>query len=279
MITIRDVALDAGVSTATVSRVLNNDAKVSFLMKKKVLAAIKKLNYNINTAARTLKSGESRIIGVIVPELSNLFFMPLFEYMEKVLQKQGYAMLLCSSGGTVEGELKRLNFLRQHSVDGIIVIPCTSHSEHFESVKDKVPFLFIDRGCSFFDVDTVLCDNEQASYDVVKVLIADGHKNIAFVGGDIGLQTCKERYKGFSRSMDDSKVPFHREMVVFTGMSFEGGLQAMDYFLSQKTQPDAYFFVNIMVCLGAAKRISEEPLDSQKKLLGQVLTMCIIRLW
>ena len=97
MATIKDVALDAGVSTATVSRVLNKDYRVSDAMRRRVFSSIKKLDYRVHPVAQTLRLGRSRTIGVIIPDMSNFFFMNLFEYLEETLRKSGYTAVLCSS--------------------------------------------------------------------------------------------------------------------------------------------------------------------------------------
>ncbi|MGI5174225.1 LacI family DNA-binding transcriptional regulator [Treponema sp. OMZ 840] len=267
MITIKDVAQDAGVSTATVSRVLNKDTKVSEEKRRAVNTSIARLNYRLYPAARSLKMGKSKTIGVIAPELSNYFFMFLCECFEKVLRQAGYSMILCCSNDSVEVEKKRLDYLAGQFVDGIIAIPVSPSYRHFKRIQQDIPLVLVDRNFSAFSTDCVLVDNAGGTQEAVCALIADGFKRIAFLGGDEDSMTSRERFAGYKKALETAHIRVDERLIVSSGLNMEGGYKAMDAMLACKKLPDAYFCVNLMVTLGAAKRVMEEPEEVQKKIV------------
>ena len=267
MVTIKDVAQDAGVSTATVSRVLNKDTNVSDEKRKAVHTSIARLKYRLYPAARSLKMGKSKTIGVIAPELSNYFFMFLCECLEKVLRQAGYSMILCCSNDSVEVEKKRLDYLAGQFVDGIIAIPVSPVYGHFKRVHKDIPLVLVDRNFNGLPTDCVLVDNSGGSREAVCALITDGFKRIGFIGGHEESMTSRERFDGYSRALREAGFEVDDTIVVQTGMNLEGGYKAMDAMLSRSEPPDAYFCVNLMVTLGAAKRVMEESEEVQKKIV------------
>ena len=267
MITIKDVAQDAGVSTATVSRVLNKDLKVSDEKRRAVTTSIARLKYRLYPAARSLKMGKSKTVGVIAPELSNYFFMFLCECFERVLHQAGYSMILCCSNNSVEVEKKRLDYLASQFVDGIIAIPVSPVYSHFKRVHKDIPLVLVDRNFSGLSTDCVLVDNSGGSREAVSALITDGFRRIAFIGGDTDSMTSHERFDGYSQALHKAGCEIDDNLVVQTGMNLEGGYKAMDSMLSLPLPPDAYFCVNLMVTLGAAKRVMEESESVQKKIV------------
>ena len=267
MVTIKDVAHDAGVSTATVSRVLNENVKVSVQTRRAVNTSIARLKYRLYPAARNLKIGKSKTVGVIAPQLSNYFFMFLFEYFEKILHAAGYSMILCCSDDSVEGEKDRLEYLVSQFVDGIVAIPVSAEYRHFKRVQTDIPLVLVDRSFSALPADCVLVDNAGGSRKAVEALIRDGFVRIGFVGGDKASMTGRERFEGYEQALADAHISVDRALVGETGMNMESGYTAMDTFLRKKQPPDAYFCVNLMATLGASKRVMEEPQNVQKRIV------------
>lgn len=265
--TIKDVALDASVSTATVSRVLNMDTKVSVETTQKVKRSIQKLEYSVNSVARSLKVKETKTVAVIAPELTNDFFILLFEQIEYELHKAGYTLLVCSSNNSIAEEKKRLAYLADRMVDGIVAIPNGGkHSSHYKALQARgIPLVFVDRNFSDVEADSILVDNEEASYSAVCALIRDGYVRIGFIGGDNTL-TARERYYGYERAMNEHHLPIEDDFVLFCGMSTKNGFEGMDAFLRKSNYPEALFFVSLMIQVGAAQRIMQEPPEVQKKL-------------
>ncbi len=280
MATIKDVAHDAGVSTATVSRVLNGDKKVLESTRELVTKSVEKLGYRIYPAARNLKKGRSQAIGVIVPELSNYFFMQLFEYFEQKLRLKGYSMILCTSNGSIEEEVEVLNYLQAQFVEGILVIPVSMERHHFEAALKTTPIVFVDRSFSGISADSVLVNNTDGTYDVISSLIQDGYRDIAFIGGDENAMTSRERYLGYEKALLDANIPIDSGIVMRLGSSMEAGYAAMDKLLRRMLKEKsanscdngfrqhAFFCANLMTLHGATKRVMEEDLEVQKSITG-----------
>lgn len=268
MATIKDVALDAGVSTATVSRVLNKDYRVSDAMRRRVFSSIKKLDYRVHPVAQTLRLGRSRTIGVIIPDMSNFFFMNLFEYLEETLRKSGYTAVLCSSRNSIEGEIEQLSYLVEKQVDALVVVPIGTDGAHLSAVIEQgTPVVCVDRTFTDLPADSVMVDNEEGGYKAVKALIDDGYRRIGFVGGDLEQMTCYERYLGYCRALQEANIPLEDEFVSFSGMAMHDGYYSMKEMLEKPDHPEAYFFVNLMICLGATQHIVEKPKEVQDRVV------------
>lgn len=268
MATIKDVALDAGVSTATVSRVLNKDYRVSDAMRRRVFSSIKKLDYRVHPVAQTLRLGKSKTIGVIIPDMTNFFFMNLFEYMEEVLRKSGYTAVLCSSRNSIEGEIEQLGYLMEKQVDGLVVVPIGTDGLHLSTVIEQgTPVVCVDRTLTDLHADSVMVDNEEGVYKAVMALINDGYRRIGFIGGDIEQMTCYERYLGYCRALRDAGIPHDEELVSFSGVAMHDGYYGMKEMLGKPNPPGAVFFVNLMICLGATQYIMEMPKETQENLV------------
>lgn len=251
-VTIKDVAKAAGVSTATVSRVLNNDPKVVSETAQKVRDAIEALQYKVNEVARSLKTRATRTIGVIAPELANDFFMELAEGMERELNPHGYTLIVCSSSESVEEEKKRLRLLTERLVDGIVVIPAGRYGRHYRAVQAHgTPVVLVDRLVNGFSSDAVLVDNELGAYEAVSALAADGFHRIGYIGGSLEISNSRERYDGYRRAMHDAGLPLESRFIRFGDMHIESGYRIMREFFEQPDAPSAYFIVNLYEHMGA----------------------------
>jgi LacI family transcriptional regulator len=266
-VTVRDVALAAGVSTATVSRVLNVDSylpdgrpvPVASATRERVFSAAARLNYTTNHVARSLKKGSTRTIAILAPELANDFFMELAEAMEKELGAAGYMLLVSSSSNSAEEEARRLDVLAERLVDGIVVIPAASRGEHIQKLADRgTPVVLVDRLVEGAELDAVLADNEGGAFDAVGALLEEGFRRVAFVGGDVSLSNARERLAGFGRAMAGAGLGVGSEALRLGGMGIEDGYRLMDALLAEAEPPDALFAVNLLVHLGMERRLLEE---------------------
>lgn len=257
-VTIKDVAELAGVSIATVSRVLNHLGVVNPDTERKVLSAVAMLNYQRNEVARSLKTRTTKLIGIIAPELSNTFFSEIVEQLEKQLGPLGYAMLFCSSQNSVEEERRRLRLLLERNVDALVVIPASDTGEHFiGKAFDTTPLVMIDRQIPGLDVDLVLTDNKKGAYDVTSSLIREGHTRIGFLGGDLHVHTATERLHGYLSAMHAHGLTVEKNFVLMDGMSQQTGHEVMRKVLEQEDRPDTFFIVNDMVHVGASSYLYE----------------------
>ncbi len=250
--TIKDVANLAGVSIATVSRVLNQLGVVNPETERKVLSAVTMLHYQRNAVARSLKLKQTKSIGIIVPEISNTFFTEIVEQLEKLLGPLGYALLLCSSENSVSEEKRKLMLLLERNVDALLVIPASDIGTHFASSNVKqIPLVMLDRKIEGLTCDVILTDNRLGAYDVTKALIMEGYKRIGFLGGDTHVHTSVERLHGFLDAMHEYEFDVDPAFILLGGMTQKAGYTLMEQALGMENHPDAFFMVNDMVHIGA----------------------------
>ncbi len=200
--TIRDVALHAGVSTATVSHVLNNTRYVSDETREKVLRSIRDLNYNPNITARTLKTGKKKIVGFITPNIRDEFFSTLTEECEKVLSEQDFRLLIMNTREDPEREKACLNYLSSGTVDGILLASTLRDYQSIEQIlHGSVPVVCLDRYPIDCSSDIVRVNTDDALSQGLAELIAQGCKKIAFFDVHEYISTSVERRKTYLSMM------------------------------------------------------------------------------
>ena len=203
--TIKDVAKMADVSISTVSRVINDSKSVSPEARRRVLHAIEVLDYKPNEVARSLVTKKSNLIGVIVEDIGSNFISQILRGVEEVGRMYKYDILLSSSYGDPESEMKFANLLAQKQVEGIIVISNLHNPKlEYKLEESKIPYVVIS---NFYDIEkfSATIDYEKASYDMVSYLISKGHKNIASLGirKDIDRTFEKKKIEGYNRAMEE----------------------------------------------------------------------------
>ena len=262
--TIRDVAAAAGVSTATVSRTLAPDSsgRVSEKTRRRVFSAAAKLEYRANFAARSLKTRSTKTVAILAPELSNDFFMTMAEGMERELNARGYALLVASSANSVEEEKKWTAMFTERMVDGMVVIPASSRGEHLTG--RGVPVVLVDRLVEGADLDAVLSDNEEGAYRLTRALLEDGCQRIAFVGGDPGISSARERLLGYKKALTEAEL--QSGPVCLNGMDIEAGYRGMERILRSSNPAEALVAVNLLVHLGMQRCLLEWELTKKRSL-------------
>lgn len=257
-VTVKDVAKHAGVSTATVSRVINNDSRISGATKTKVLESMEALDYKLNSIARSLKTNRTYTIGFICPELSNTFNMTLAKGMEDELRKFGYNVIICNSNESVDEEKERIRLLIEKCIDGIIIIPAANKGIHFKQLTDAgIPVVLADRLVDDFVTDAVLVDNINASYSVMEQLINQGVRRIGYIGGDLRLTPAKERDEGYRRALNDYCIPFEPEIVKYGDFHVQSGYEKMEELMKENNPPSHVFISNYYMHAGATKYLVE----------------------
>ena len=262
--TIKDVANLAGVSTATVSRVLapDNSRPVTEKTRKRVIAAAEKLGYRMNHTARSLKTRSTKTIAVIFPELANDFFMDVAEGIEQELLAEGYTMLLSSSANSVEEEKKRIAMMAGRMVDGMVVIPAGSQGEHLQKLSEQgMPMIMVDRIVEGTRVDAVTSDNEGGTFHLTKALLKDGYRRIAFVGGEITLSSARERLSGYARALAEAGIKPEPSWISLGGMKVEDGYRQMAHLMKHRNPPEAMVAVNLLVHLGMERFLLEKTVS------------------
>ena len=196
--TVQDVAVYAGVSTATVSRVLNGVDSVDVAMAERVRSACDVLQYRPNRAARALAGGRSALIGLIVSDIQNPFFMEVLRGVEDAIQQHGYLLVLCNSAEDPVRERQYIDVMCEESVAGAIVVPTTDRKSILQPFVDSnIPVVAVDRRVHDPAIDTVLLDNTAAAQEAVAHLIANGYRRIAMITGPDRTTTARERLAGY----------------------------------------------------------------------------------
>jgi LacI family transcriptional regulator len=258
-ITIRNVAQKAHVSTATVSRVLNNDPRVRDETKNAVREAMESLGYKINFVARSLKTSRTHTIGVVAPDLAGDFFMFIAESMNRELTLHGYSIVVSTSRDSEEEEAKRLRHLAERLVDGIVLIPIGSSSTYLPQISALgIPIVFVDRGLKGCEADQVLADNETGAYEAVRALIKEGHRRIGFLGGKPEVTTAGERFAGYRRAMEEAGLEIEQRYVRFGHPTLPFGYRTMEDIVKDPDSPDTWFIVNLFAHLGATNYLISE---------------------
>lgn len=259
-VTIQQVAEKAGVSTASVSRVLNDSSQVTDELKAKVLQAIDELGYYPNRAARHLRAGVVRKVGVLFADISNPFFTSVLAGIESALQQADYVLVLGNSNEDPRIEQLHLNAFLEEGVAGIIFAATTTEKERYQFVLQAgVPMLSIDRTVEGLKIDTVSINNVDASYHATKHLIDLGHKDVAFISGpENRTTTAHYRLMGYLQAMKDAGNLVPR--IEIGNFRQEGGYQAMLALLNSSSRPSAVLVSNNLMTLGALQGIHERNL-------------------
>ncbi|MBB5175024.1 LacI family DNA-binding transcriptional regulator [Texcoconibacillus texcoconensis] len=205
---IKDVAKRANVSTATVSHVINETRFVSEQTKKRVYEAMRELDYQPNSVARSLRSRKTNTIGLLVPlvasDISNFFFMSIANGIEQGLKERGYNLILSNSNEDFETEKEQIKGFNTQLIDGLIIAPSLGEGDKYvELINDNYPVVFIDRKIDQSFGDMILVDNKGATYQAVQSLIEKGHKQIGMICGTLGVTTSNDRYESFQQVIAD----------------------------------------------------------------------------
>lgn len=270
-ISIKDVALRAGVSTTTVSHVINNTRFVAEETRTRVDHAMKELDYRPNSAARSLRSQKSKIIGLLVPVLasdtSNFFFMTVAQGIESVLKKNGYHLIFSNSNENLEDEKEQIKLLNSQQIDGLIIAPTADeHSYLNEVINDSYPVVIIDRRPIGYRRDCVLADGFKGAYEAVSLLIHRGHRRIAILTGELGLTTSDERYEGYQTALKDNGIEFDESLVRIGTATFESGYQLTAKMLESSSGITALFVTNNVLTMGAIGFLQDQDIKVPEEL-------------
>lgn len=256
-ITIKDLAKETGLGSATISAYLNG-VPVRSYNKEKIEQAIKKLGYIRNEYARGLKTHESRTIGVLIPELSNIFATSIISEMEEMLREKGYGIIVCDCRTDLNLEQESLRFLLSKMVDGLIIMPISTDSQALKIALDNnVPITVLDRMTDSDKVSHIVINNREISSQAVNNLIERGLRRIALITGDMEVYTAKERRMGYQEALE--AVGCYDESLVYNGgLSVEGGYQATKRMLKECKDIEAVFVTNYEMSVGSMIAMTEE---------------------
>ena len=247
MVNIKDVAKHAGVSVATVSRLLNKKGYVSEAAKENIEAAIAALNYRPNQVARSLSTKQTNLIGLIVPDITNPFFPELARAVEDIALSYGYTIVLCNSDENAEKEELYINMLTQKYVAGFIVTTNLLKAPHYEELS--VPIVALDRAINSM-IPTVSTDNVEGARIGTEYLLTCGAKNIVCMRGPVGLELADDRVKGFLKATSGKNVETH---IVECPFSFESSEKIAEKILIEFPEIDGIFASSDTSAIAALK--------------------------
>jgi len=268
--TIKDIAEVAGFSVATVSLVLNNKGKnIPDCTRERIKNVADELEYRPDYTARSLVTGKSYTIGVIVPDISNIFFAEMVRHIQLELDKYGYDIILCNSEEKMENDIKHIGLLASRGVDGLILTMSAEsmRQENRDRIQYtlenlKIPYVFLDR---YFKKDTykVSVDNEASGREVANYLLSLGHTDLGVITGPIGLNSSANRLRGFTEALREKGVTLPEENIISGRYDIETGAIGADQLIDRGVS--AIFAFNDLqaygVFMSAKKRNLEVPRD------------------
>ncbi len=267
-ITIYDVAREANVSMATVSRVVNGNPNVKPTTRKKVLDVIDRLEYRPNAVARGLASKKTTTVGVVIPDISNIFFAELARGIEDIATMYKYNIILSNSDQNLNKELHLINTMLGKQVDGIVFMGGNISDEHVKEFKrSRVPVVLAGSIDQSDSIPSVNIDYKQASIDAVEQLISNGHGKIAFVVGPL-QDTINQEMKlvGYKEALEKSGIGYEEDFVFEGDYTYESGLEAWQKLSALEDRPTAVFVGNDEMALGVLHGAQDQGLTIPKDL-------------
>lgn len=260
---IKDVAKEAGVSIATVSRVLNDIDVVNEETKKKVKDAIQKLGYRPNIVARSLKTQRTKTIGILIPDISSQFYPEIVRGAEDVANIYDYNVILCNSDLDVEKEKEYLRVLKEKMVDGVLYMSSSLKAEVTDVIKELgIKTVLVESSDKEKFFPSVTIDNVKAGYESADYIIKKGNKEIAFVGvnPDAG-NAWADRYTGFKKAMEDNGLEINDDLLFFGDLRTETGIKGISSILKKASSIDAVVCASDEIAMGVINTLREHQLS------------------
>ncbi|MEV7574714.1 LacI family DNA-binding transcriptional regulator [Pseudarthrobacter sp. NPDC089323] len=212
--TMQDVAVRAGVSAKTVSRVYNDEANVSTATRTRVQQAMEQLNYVPNMLARTFREGRASVVGIAVPDIADPFFAAIIKAIDKQAQARGYTIAVTSLGFDESRERPVVEALLRRQIDGLIVAPISADQSYLATWQSQSPIVFIDREPANIEADIFVEDDKGGATDATNHLIGRGHRNIAFIGDSESVITTRRRLEGYKDALQAAGIAARDNLVV-----------------------------------------------------------------
>lgn len=249
--TVHEVARVAGVSAATVSRLLNGTAKVSDDKRQAIEQAIERLNYKPNVLAQNLKTGSSRTIGILTQSLASGYFADAMAGVDDALQGTGYAPLIVSGHWHADEEAERIELLIARRVDGLVILSGNLQDEQILALSEQVPIVAFGRQLQGPRTYGFCLDNYRGACDAVEHLVAHGHRDIAYIAGPPDHRDAQARLAGYRDTLAKHGIKPQRKLVLPGDFSEAGGLQAIERLLASSQRFTAIFAANDLTAYGA----------------------------
>jgi len=246
-VTIKDIARELGISASAVSKALKDSYEISEKTKKLVLECAKKHNYQPNLMARSLKQGNSKALGIIIPTIDNNFFSQVIDGIESVAFSKGYNIIMTQTHESYDLELSNTDLLTVRSIDGLLISLSsgTKDISHLKKLHDQgLPIVFFDRVSSEMDTHKVIADNFKGAYEATTHLIKSGYKQIAHLTSSANVSITSERLKGYEQALEENRMQVKEHYIKYCpqgGKDVEEVEQALNELLDSPDKPDAIF--------------------------------------
>lgn len=263
MATIVEVAKRADVSIATVSNVIRGTRRVSPKLTERVQAAIRELNYSPNEIARSLKVRQTRMLGMVLPDITNPFFPEIIRGAEDTAFERGYFLVTANTDEQIGRERRIVAALRAYRVDGVLLASASGKdTAHLKSTMEAgVALVCLDRTVPGIKTDAVLLDNVRGARECVRHLIQKGHKRIAIITGALDLQTGRERLRGYEDALREADLPVDQKLIFEGDFRYESGHRLGKQIVKQANRPTAIFVCNGVMTIGVLKALEETGVE------------------
>jgi DNA-binding LacI/PurR family transcriptional regulator len=268
-ISLSKVAEIAGVSIATVSRVINDSPSVNPETRLKVQQVIKDLKYKPNRVAKRLrnKNASGNLLGVLVPDLQNPFYVEVLRGIEDVAFENKYALIMCNFLQDEKKEKSYIDILQSESIDGLIAAPTSENDQHvINLIKGGLPIVCVDRGLVGVDVDVILVENQSGAFSAVDHLVKSGYKRIAYISGLPQIPSSQQREAGYLSALTANGLKIDRNLIKYGNSRYESGVKLCEEFLDMKNPPDALFTGNNLITFGALETIQVRGVKIPKEI-------------
>ncbi len=267
MATLQDVALTAGVSKTTVSRYLNKSIELPAGTVARIDAAIAKHEYRPNLLARRFSTGKTEAIGLVIPEIREPFFAELASAVEDEADRHGYTIFISSTRSNRDRELASLDRLRDHHVDGLIMLTNTADDGTLaKAMAKRKNLVLLDEDIPGVQVPKIFVENEAGAHRATRYLIDAGHRRIGFLGGPVGLMSSAERHAGFARAMAEAGIDIDLDLVRRGSFSPAFASGAVSDIIAMQHPPTALFASSDYLAIGALQALRQASIDVPRQM-------------
>lgn len=259
-ITIDDIARKAGVSSATISRVLNNSSYVKEETREKVLKVIEDMNYVPSAIARSLSKRETSTIGIVVPDITNSYFGEIIKGISNIAETVDLNIILFNTNNDVKSELKALEEIKKHRLKGVIMTPgfgdTKFQGEFIEAIKSiNIPIVLVSADLNYINLSGVFVDDIMGGYLATKTLIENGHKKIGIITGIVSSSSAVNRLKGYKRALKENNISIDHEYIKEGKFNLDKAYELTKDFLKMENPPTAIIACSNRMTLGVIKAL------------------------
>jgi len=269
-ITISDIAKKAGVSSATVSRVLNNSGYVKNCTRIKVEAAIKEMNFTPSAIARSLSKNETNTIGVIVPDITNSYFGEVIKGISQVAEANDLNIILFNTDNYLEKEVRALNVLKEQRIKGIIMTPGfgeENNKEYIDTISNlNIPIVLVSADLKLKKLSGIFVDNVKGGFCATNLLIEQGHTKIAIMTGILSSEPAADRVVGYKKALKEANIEINDRYILNGQFSMEKAYELINELINEKDMPTALVVSSNRMTIGVVKALKEHGKSIPKDL-------------